>query len=177
MKDYLVLSGIGPDNPGIAKAISEVAYKKGCSIEDSRMAVLGGEFAILVLLEGEKKEIETFTSGLRDLELETGLTLSARKTRARPKYQVEKGVPYHLVVVGIDQTGIVFQVTELLARHGINIETLETEAHHAPVTGTPMFRMTITAEKPAEVPVRKLREELATLCDRLNMDFTLEALA
>ena len=147
MKEYLVLSGIGPDKPGIAKAISEVAYTKGCSIEDSRMAVLGGEFAILVLLEGEKKEIETFTSGLRDLELETGLTLSARKTKARPKYQVEKG------------------------------ETLETEAHHAPVTGTPMFRMTITAEKPAEVPVRKLREELATLCDRLNMDFTLEALA
>jgi len=177
MKEYLVLSGMGPDKPGIAKAISEAAYKTGCSIEDSRMVLLGGEFAILVLLEGEKKAMESFSSGLKELEAETGLTISVRKTRARPQYQVEKGVPYHLVVVGIDQTGIVFQVTELLARHEINIESLETEAHHAPVTGTPMFRMTIIAEKPAEVPVGKLRKELAALCDKLNMDFTLEAQA
>ena len=177
MEEHLVLSGMGPDKPGIAKAISEVAYKKGCSIEDSRMALLGGEFAILVLLEGEKKALENFSSSLKELEAVTGLTFSARKTGARPKYQVEKGVPYRIVVVGIDRTGIVFQVTELLARHGINIESLDTEAHHAPVTGTPMFRMTITAEKPAEIPVRALREELAALCDRLNMDFTLEAQA
>ena len=50
MKEYLVLSGMGPDKPGIVKAISEAAYNTGCSIEDSRMVLLGGEFAILVLL-------------------------------------------------------------------------------------------------------------------------------
>ena len=177
MKDYLVLSGIGPDRPGIAKAISQAAYKSGCSIEDSRMAVLGGEFAILVLIEGEKLNIEKFGGYLKELEKETGLTLAARRTKSKPDYHVKRGLLYKVVVVGMDRTGIVFRVTELLARHGINIENLETEAHHAPVTGTPMFRMTIIAEVPQEVPVRQVREELASLCDELNMDFTMEALA
>ena len=73
MKEYLVLSGMGPDKPGIAKAISEVAYKTGCSIEDSRMALLGGEFAILVLLEGEKKALETFSSSLKEIEADRNI--------------------------------------------------------------------------------------------------------
>ncbi|OGF99013.1 MAG: hypothetical protein A3F83_10220 [Candidatus Glassbacteria bacterium RIFCSPLOWO2_12_FULL_58_11] len=175
MAEYLVLSGIGPDKPGIARAISGEAYKAGCSIEDSRMAVLGGEFAILVLIGGERQAVELFAGKLKQLESETGLTLSMRYTKARPEFKVEKGVPYHLVVVGMDRTGIVFQVTELLSRHGINIGSLETEASHAPVTGTPMFRMTIAMEVPAEVPLRKVREGLAGLCDQLNMDFFLEA--
>ena len=55
------------------------------------------------------------------------------------------------------------------------VGSLETEASHAPVTGTPMFRMTIAMEVPAEVPLRKVREGLAGLCDQLNMDFFLEA--
>ncbi|HUU29545.1 MAG TPA: ACT domain-containing protein [archaeon] len=175
MKEYLVLSGMGPDRPGIAKAISEAAYKSGCSIEDSRMAVLGGEFAILVLLEGKKSSVGEFAGQLRALEKETGLTLAVRATSPHPAYHVKKGLPYRIMVVGMDRTGIVFRVTELLARHGINIESLETEARHAPVTGTPMFHMTITAEVPSEVPVRKIRKELAALCDELNMDYTLEA--
>ena len=39
-----------------------------------------------------------------------------------------------------------------------------------------MFRMSLEAEIPGDVSVRKLRGELADLCDELNMDFTLEAL-
>jgi len=175
MKEYLVLSGIGPDKPGIAKAISEAAYTSGCSIEDSRMAVLGGEFAILVLLEGEKHAVEDFSGRIKELEKQTGLTLALRSTKSQPDYYVKEALPYRIMVVGMDRTGIVFRVTELLARHGINIENLETEAHNAPLSGTPMFRMIINAKVPARVQVRKLREELASLCDELNMDYTFEA--
>ncbi len=175
MKQYIVLSGLGPDRPGIARAIGQAAFEAGCSIEDSRMAVLGGEFAILVLLEGEERELEAFRHRLVALEQETGLALNARPTRERPSYQVEKGLPYYLTVVGMDRTGIVFRVTELLARHGVNIANLETEAYNAPVAGTPMFRMVIAAEVPASFPLRQLREELAALCDELNLDYGLEA--
>lgn len=176
MSEYVVLSGVGPDKPGIAKAISGAAYNAGCSIEDSRMAVLGGEFAILVLIGGEQDAVAKFSSGLPELEQETGLALSVRPTAERAGYTVEEGLPYVLSVVGMDRTGIVFRFTELLARHGVNIDNLETEASNAPVTGTPMFRMGLEAEIPASVKVKKLRAELAELCDELNMDFTLEAL-
>jgi len=175
MSEYVVLSGVGPDKLGIARSISQAAYEAGCSIEDSRMAVLGGEFAILVLVQGEKKRIREFTGKLPALEKETGLAISARSTSHTAEYRVEKGVPFHLQVVGLDRTGIVFRVTELLARHGINIESLETDAYNAPVTGTPMFRLSLDVEIPGQVQVRGIRSELAALCDELNMDFGMEA--
>ncbi|MBW7997570.1 MAG: ACT domain-containing protein [Candidatus Glassbacteria bacterium] len=175
MSEYVVLSGVGPDKPGIARAISGAAFNAGCSIEDSRMAVLGGEFAILVLIEGEAAAVSGFSASLPELEKETGLSLSIRPTAEKTGYKVKEGIPYELTVVGMDRTGIVFRVTELLARFGVNIDNLETEASNAPVTGTPMFRMVLDAEIPGEVPLKKLRAELAELCDELNMDISLEA--
>ena len=176
MKHYLVLSGTGPDRTGIAKEISASAFEAGCSIEDSRMAVLGGEFAILVLLAGEKPALEKFKSGLQALENSTGLALAVKPTQARPEQRVEKGVAYRISVVGMDRTGIVFRVTSLLIQHGINIDNLETFARNAPVTGSPMFMMELTAAVPAGVSLRLLREQMTALCDELNLDFTVEAL-
>jgi glycine cleavage system transcriptional repressor len=175
MSDFVLLSGVGPDKPGIARAISGAAFKKDCGIEDSRMAVLGGEFAILVLIEGESGAVSKFTATLPELERETGLTLSIRPTAERAGFKVKEGMPYEITVVGMDRTGIVFRVTETLARFGVNIDNLETGAHNAPVTGTPMFRMRVEAEIPGEVPLKKLRAELSDLCDEMNMDFSLEA--
>jgi glycine cleavage system transcriptional repressor len=176
MKRYLVLSGMGPDKPGIAREISAAAYQAGLGVEDSRMAVLGGEFAILVLLEGEKHALDGFRGAIGALEERTGLTLTVKPTRARPGQRLTGGVAYRIGVVGMDRTGIVYRVTSLLIRHGINIDSLETVARNAPVTGSPMFHMELTVAAPAEVAPRQLREEMAALCDELNLDFTLEAL-
>lgn len=176
MKQYLVLSGIGPDKPGIAREISAVAFESGLSLEDSRMAVLGGEFAILVLLAGDKGSLDGFSGRLASLEKTTGLSLSAKPTVARPEQRVAKGAPVKISVVGMDRTGIVFRVTNLLIHHGINIDSLETAARNAPVTGSPMFHLELTAAVPETVSLRGLREELANLCDELNLDFSLEAL-
>ncbi|MCE5272533.1 ACT domain-containing protein [bacterium] len=177
MRHYLVLSGLGPDKPGIARELSAAAFETGLSLEDSRMAVLGGEFAILVLLAGDKHGLESFSRRIEELEAATGLSLNLKPTLARPEQRVEAGAPVRISVVGMDRTGIVFRVTNLLIRHGINIDSLETAARHAPVTGSPMFHLELTAAVPEDVSLRGLREELASLCDEMNLDYTLEALS
>ncbi|MEA2062866.1 MAG: ACT domain-containing protein [Gemmatimonadota bacterium] len=174
-KKYSVLSGMGPDRTGIARSISQSVFNAGCSIDDSRMVKLGGEFAILALISGDESAVDRFSSGLGELETETGLSLSLRPTGAPPTGSAEPALAYRIHVVGMDRLGVVFRVTNLLVRHGINIGSLETESHHAPVTGTPLFRMDLVAEVPASVPVGTLREDLALLCDEMNMDFSLEA--
>ena len=176
MKKYLVLSGMGPDKKGIAKSISQTVFNSGCNIEDSRMVKLGGEFAILVLVSGDEKAVKAFITRQEALESDTGLTLSVRRTEAQPAESLEKFLSFRIQVVGMDRTGIVFRVTNLLVRHGVNIGSLETESHHAPVTGTPIFRMSLVAEVPASVSVRSLREELGVLCDEMNMDYSLVAI-
>ncbi len=54
---FLVLSALGPDRPGLVAEITEYLTKRGANVEDSRMAVLGGEFGVLVLVSGAPEEV------------------------------------------------------------------------------------------------------------------------
>ena len=69
MNDFLVLTAIGEDRPGIVDDLTRVLLNAELNIEDSRMSLLGGEFAIILLLNGtpdalkqiqqEKSQLET----------------------------------------------------------------------------------------------------------------------
>ncbi len=50
MANYALLSAVGKDKPGIVAAVSAVLFQAGCNIEDSTMARLGGDFAIMLML-------------------------------------------------------------------------------------------------------------------------------
>ena len=52
-KDHLILTAIGPDQVGLVEKISEFICRNGCNIEDSKMAVFCGEFAVIVLIGGD----------------------------------------------------------------------------------------------------------------------------
>ncbi|HOW61982.1 MAG TPA: ACT domain-containing protein, partial [Candidatus Contendobacter sp.] len=43
MKNYLVVSALGEDRPGLVNEISRIILDCDCGIVDSRMTVLGGE--------------------------------------------------------------------------------------------------------------------------------------
>lgn len=175
MSTYLVLSGVGPDRPGLAQAISEAAFEASCNLLNSKMAVLGGEFAILVLLEGPEAALDGFRGRLPELQKKTGLALATKPTAARIRDAMGGSLMVRLQVVGMDHPGIVFRVTSLLVKHSINIAALDTDASPAPVTGTPMFRMNVLAEMRSTTPIRQVKRELLELCDELNMDGTIEA--
>ena len=50
---HLILTAVGPDRVGLVEKISEFIARHGCNIEDSKMAVFCGEFALIVLIAGE----------------------------------------------------------------------------------------------------------------------------
>ena len=60
MSVELVITALGEDRPGIVDELSSVLSKKQLNIEDSRMSVLGGEFAILMLVSGASNSIDAF---------------------------------------------------------------------------------------------------------------------
>ena len=53
----LVLTALGPDRPGIVDTISKYIFKHCGNIEDSRMVVLGSEFAMIMLVTGSADAI------------------------------------------------------------------------------------------------------------------------
>ena len=64
MKQLLVISALGEDRPGIVDELSELILDAGCNIEDSRATVLGGEFAVMLLVSGRWNAVAKLETGL-----------------------------------------------------------------------------------------------------------------
>ena len=47
----VALTAVGTDQPGIVAALTGVLVDVGCNLEDSTMSILGGQFAVLLVLE------------------------------------------------------------------------------------------------------------------------------
>src|SRR5262245_45493038 len=114
---YTVLTAVGRDRPGLVQEISQAIHDAGGNLEDSRMAVLGGEFALIVLLSGPGAAVERLRVRSGDLEARLGLRVSLHETRAA---EGGRGIPtYRLRVTGVDRPGIVLAISKLLAARNI----------------------------------------------------------
>jgi len=76
-------------------------------------------------------------------------------------------------VDGVDQAGIVFKVSRLLADKNINIETLKSQKKYSPNSGTPLYSMEIQANRPDSISRDALEDALESLANDLNVDITL----
>jgi glycine cleavage system transcriptional repressor len=169
---YVVLTAVGPDRPGLVSEISGRIHRAGANLEDSRMAILGGEFALIVLVGGSSDAIERFRVQIPDVEKQLGLAISFKQT-ARTSTS-KNYLPYRLRVSGVDRPGIVSCVSQLLGGRSINVASLDSRIQFAPLSGTPMFVLAAEIQVPSEIALSQLRKELGAICDEENLDFSLE---
>jgi len=169
---YSVLTAIGADRIGIVEDLAGIVASRGGNIEESKMAVLGGEFAAIVLIAMAEPALAGLEAALGDLERDLALHLELKRT-SRPQGLPAEGRPYRLETVSLDTPGIVQAITALLKRHRINIEELETATQPAPWTGAPMFRMHATLILGSGVSVARLKAELADLEGEKDWDISL----
>jgi glycine cleavage system transcriptional repressor len=118
------LTAIGRDRPGIVARIARVLLDHGLNIEDSQMRILGGRFAMMLLLRGQTSEDVLY----RDL-LATARELGLDYIYVHPIGTSEAALPeptHVLSVYGGDHPGIVAAVAEALAANDVNITDLQT---------------------------------------------------
>lgn len=170
-KDNLILTAVGPDKVGLVEKISEFIARHGCNIEDSKMAVFCGEFAVIILITGASGDLLKIASAYRELEVQTGLTLSLKtpSTRKPP----ESLLPYKLIASCMDHPGIVHKLSQALSSFGVNIESMETKTYAAPVSGTPIFRLEAFVSVPAKTNINSLRDRFAEIQREENIDIEL----
>jgi glycine cleavage system transcriptional repressor len=173
-KTYLVISALGTDRPGIVNKLSKAISEHGCNIEDSRMTVLGGEFAAMLLVEGKWNTLAKIENGLSELETQLEMTIIAKRTGERQS--ARSLVPYGVEVVSMDHPGIVNSLAQFFAEREINIEEMVTSSYAAAHTGTPMFSVQMTVGIPSDIHIAGLRDEFMDYCDSLNLDAVLEPL-
>ena len=144
----------------------------GCNILDSRMTVLGGEFAIMLLISGKWNSLVKLEDGMSKLEQDLALRITS--TRTQKKSSTNNLMPYNVEVVAIDHPGIVYKIASFFSARVINIRELNTTSYAAAHTGTEMFSMLMTVDILSSVRVANLREEFIEFCDELNVDAVLE---
>ena len=172
MSQLIVISAIGTDRAGVVQDISRVILACGGNIEESRMATLGSEFAMLLLVSGQWHTLSRLEKSLEKLVDQDELTFTIRKTDVHSTR--EDRLPYAVDVVALDQQGIVFNLAEFLAARDIEIADVATRRYAAAHTGAPMFAVQMAVNIPASLNLAHLREEFLELCDRMNLDAILE---
>jgi glycine cleavage system transcriptional repressor len=169
---YLVISALGEDRPGIVKSLTRPVTELGVNILDSRMTILGGEFAILMMVEGSWDTIAKLETQLPAQQEKLGLTILTRRTDGQR--QEQHTLPYTVNVVALDHPGIVSHLAEFFSNRNINIQDLYTDSYRAAHTGTPMFTATLSVNIPGNIAIAALRDEFLDFCDSLNLDGIME---
>ncbi len=168
----LVISALGQDRPGIVDEVARSVLDSGCNIADSRMTVLGGEFAMILLVSGSWNTIAKLEDQLPRLGEKMELTITARRTdKPLPSHNL---LPYGVDVVALDNPGIVHQLANFFSTRSINIQDLTTTSYSAAHTGTPMFSVHMRVDIPASTHIASLRDEFMDFCDQLNLDAVIE---
>jgi len=172
MNKKLVITAMGDDRPGLVNELSQVVLELGGSIDDSRMSLLGGEFAIILLVSGNENAMAVMERDLAGKLAESGLTAMVKATRERESS--DDTFPYEVEVLSMDETGIVHRVTQFFASRGVNIESLDSSTYPAPHSGTPMFSLKMIVNLPVDASSSRIRREFLDLCDDLYIDASLE---
>lgn len=172
MSNQLVIAALGEDKPGLVDRLSGWVTDSGCNIADSRMTVLGGEFAVLLLVTGNWNNLAKLENQCDAMQDQLGMTLHIKRTEQRPA----EGdfLPYGVDVVALDHPGIVHNLASFFSQRNINIQDLSTSTYAAAHTGTQMFAVHMVLDVPASTHIATLREEFLDFCDRLNLDAVIE---
>ena len=171
--NQLVISAIGSDRPGIVNEISQLIVQNNGNIDDSRMTVLGGEFAIILLISADSTNLDNIEQVLN--EQSSALELNIISKRTSESAIVEKPIPYIVEVLAMDNPGIVYKIADFFSSRKINIQSMQTDRYPAPHTGTQMFAIEMIIAVPQDIPINDLREDFLDLCEDMNLDASIEA--
>lgn len=116
----IAVSAIGNDRPGIVAGVTKVLYDAGVNLEDATSTILRGHFTMtLVVRAPEGIGAPDLEERLAGVARELGLVVTARLV---DEARLDVREPTHMIsVYGSDRPGIVYRVTDALARRGANV--------------------------------------------------------
>lgn len=172
MNKRYVLTLTGTDRVGLVEYVTELLLECNGDVQASRMARLGGEFAMLLLVSIPEAKADWFPKIVERLQSEN-FKVSVTETEWGVAARRKDWLPYRIEVRGANHEGIIHKIAEHLAQLGINIESLETNVSPAPMSGAPLFAMQAIVIVPPDLPKHKWQDDLAQAADEVNVELTI----
>ena len=166
----LIVTLVGPDQPGIVESFAQPIAANGGNWLESRMAHLAGKFAGILRVEVAPGDVARLTRALASLErpgFKVVVEQSASQSATPPLRIMD------LDLVGTDKPGIVRELSRLLVSFGVNIEELTTDRPAAAMTGAPLFRARARVKLPEHADAGALRRGLEALASDLLVEVKL----
>ena len=175
MQKNFVLTLSGPDRIGFVDEVTGLLLDHGGNVETSRMARLGGEFAILMLVS---MSAEQFSSLDKDMDRLAARGYKVTTTAAEQTYaEAHPGwLPFRIEVEGADHEGIIHEIAHFLSERGISIEEADSDSTPAPTSGVPLFSMTAQVVVPPILAGQDWEAGLEEIADRMNLEIRVSAL-
>lgn len=170
---HFAVSAVGRDRPGIVAAITAALLELDGNVEDSRMTILRGQFAVMLIVslpsEDGGAELERRLAPVRER-----LGLDALAVSAVGEGAEADASPGHVITVyGADHPGIVHAVSAALAERGVNITDLQTKL--AGSGAGPLYVMMLEVEL-GEVDPAALERALAKVGESADVEVSVREL-
>jgi len=172
LRTSLVISFIGEDRPGLIEQISAAVSSHEGNWLESRMSQLAGKFAGIVRVGVAAEHIAGMTEALHALDSQ-GLSVLVEASEISTDSGDREVL--QLNMIGLDRPGIVRDVSQALAKYGINVLEMTTYITNAPMTGELMFNADASIEIPENVDIKDLHDQLEIITNDLAVEMELIA--
>lgn len=168
MTQHLVITAVGSDRPGVCNQVVRLVTQSGCNIVDSRIALFGSEFTLIMLLSGSNGAITRVETTLPLLGQEQNLITMMKRT-AKHAHQ-DNTYTLEAFIESDDKVGLTEKFTQFFAAKAIDLSSLSAqtidkeklESQHD------QFHLALTASVDSECNLMQLQEEFTALC--LDLD-------
>ncbi|MGL4380786.1 MAG: glycine cleavage system protein R [Vibrio sp.] len=157
MTQHLVITAVGTDRPGICNEVVRLVTQAGCNIIDSRIALFGKEFTLLMLISGAPSTITRVETTLPVLGQQHDLITMTKRTSPH------------------DQLGLTEQFTQFFAQRQIGMASLSAQTINKTKLDSEQdqFHIALSARVDSGCNLMQLQEEFAALCRELNVQGSL----
>jgi glycine cleavage system transcriptional repressor len=168
------LSAIGRDRPGIVAEVTGTLLQHDVNLEDSQMAILGGHFAMMLLLSApENVDLASLRADLERTREALGLeAISLSKVDELAARNIE---PSHVVTLyGADHAGIVHAVAQALAARQVNVTDLNTRL--VGQDEEPVYVLMLEVALPADLGEAELEALLREVAEEQRLEVSVRSL-
>lgn len=171
MTQNLVVTALGTNNSGIIHQLIGHVSNCGCNIVDSKLAIFGNEFTLIMLLSGEWNAMMQVESSLPLKSQELDLITMMKRTKTHHEVVYDHTVKFAIKIA--DAPGLIERFTLFFAQNTLNLAALKSAVNSAlepELHDELSAQFTLNTMKDCDL--NKLEADLTQLCLELNAEFT-----
>lgn len=168
MSAFLIISIMADDRPGLVETLSRIVKEHEGNWLESRMSHLSGKFAGIVQVQVNNHHKAPLENALNQLKSEGWVVGIEEISHTQNQNQASA----KLSIVGNDRPGIVKDVSQALAKLGVNVLELNTKFESAAMSAEALFKTKAHIQIPDELELDDVRDKLEDISNELMVEIT-----